>query len=105
MARQSALTTRRVDEEGGRVTIAMVTVDIDKVRLVEKYGRRSARSRWAAARATDGGTSLHRLLHAGIKSMTRMIATALLVFWVPSVVSALAQVQTSPFLTVNFFSF
>ncbi|UXN66412.1 MT-A70 family methyltransferase (plasmid) [Phyllobacterium sp. A18/5-2] len=43
--------------------------------------------------------------HAGIKSMTRMIATALLVFCVPSVVSALAQVQTSPFLTVNFFSF
>jgi hypothetical protein len=30
----------RIDEEGGKVTIAMgllVTVDIDKVRLVEKY--------------------------------------------------------------------
>jgi hypothetical protein len=30
----------RIDEEGGRVTIAMgplVTVDIDKVKLVEKY--------------------------------------------------------------------
>ncbi|SIT55433.1 conserved hypothetical protein [Mesorhizobium prunaredense] len=30
----------RIDEEGGRVTIAMgplVTVDIDKIRLVEKY--------------------------------------------------------------------
>ncbi len=40
-----------------------------------------------------------------IKSMIRMIATELLVFWVPSVVSALAHVQTSPFLTVNFFSF
>jgi hypothetical protein len=40
-----------------------------------------------------------------IKSMIRMIATALLVFWVPSVVFPLAQVQTSPFLTVNFFSF
>ncbi|MER8439300.1 hypothetical protein NKH36_03010 [Mesorhizobium sp. M1312] len=30
----------RIDEEGGRVTIAMgplVTVDVDKIRLVEKY--------------------------------------------------------------------
>lgn len=30
----------RIDEEGGRVTIAMgplVTVDVDKVKLVEKY--------------------------------------------------------------------
>ena len=43
--------------------------------------------------------------HAVIKSMIRMIATALPVFWVPSVVSAFAQAQTSPFLTVNLFLF
>jgi hypothetical protein len=46
-----------------------------------------------------------RLAYAVIKSMTRIIATELLVFWVPSVVSALAHVQTSPFLTVNYFLF
>jgi hypothetical protein len=31
-----------------------------------------------------------------------MIATASLVFWVPSVGSALAHVQRSPFFTVNY---
>lgn len=64
-----------------------------------------------AAPSRDGvmsilATALRRIApYEVIKSMIRMIATELLVFWVPSVVSALAQVQTSPFLTVNFVSF
>ena len=43
--------------------------------------------------------------YAGSKSMIRMIATVLPLFWVPSVVMPLAQVQTSPFFTVNCFAF
>jgi hypothetical protein len=43
--------------------------------------------------------------HAGIRSIIRIIATVLPLFWVPSVVMPFAQVQTSPFFTVNCLSF
>ena len=43
--------------------------------------------------------------HAGIRSIIRIIATVLPLFWVPSVVMPFAQVQTSPFFTVNDLAF
>jgi hypothetical protein len=47
----------------------------------------------------------HSLTHVVSKSMNLMIATASLLFCVPSEVMPLAQVHTSPFLTVNCLSF
>ncbi|WP_352902272.1 hypothetical protein [Mesorhizobium sp. M1307] len=46
----------RIDEEGGRVTVdlgPLVTIDIDKVRLVEKYRTPNARSRCATWRISS----------------------------------------------------
>ena len=65
---------------------------------------RSASPTLASCVATRVGTRF-RHDYAGSKSMIRMIATVLPLFWVPSVVMPLAQVQTSPFFTVNCFAF
>src|SRR3954464_2313193 len=51
------------------------------------------------------GSIHHVLAHVVSRSMILMIATALLLFCVPSVVMPLAQVHTSPFLAVNCLSF
>ena len=67
---------------------------------------RSASSRRTAPSAEACTRRLHvASAHAVSKSITRMIATTLPLFWVPSVVSSFVQVQTSPFLAVNVFSF
>ena len=87
------------------------TKDFGGIPKEAKKRKRSPRTVYGRSRAYGHFQApIERILrrrrgYVVIKSITRMIATALLVFWVPSVVSALAQVQTSPFLTVNFFSF